>query len=316
MKKKKRTGNYIVRRLLRTIPIIIGVTLVTFLILHLTPGDPARIMLGPYATEEGLAAIRATYGLDQPVPVQYLTWIRNLLQGDMGTSIRYNRPVTQLILDRIGVTLTLTISGLVISVTLGSILGILAALKQNSWLDYLCTTQAMFWISIPGFWLGIVFLYIFGLQLRWVPIAGMDGFVSLIFPALTIGLREEAWFARPMRAEMLGVLNEGYVKAARAKGVKYYRVILKHALRNVMIPMITMLALRLPWVIGGSVVVEVVFAWGGLGSLLVNSVLARDYPVVQGILLIIALAVVLANLFADLVYSLVDPRIRMEGDSK
>ena len=307
---------YVGKRLLKTIPIIIGVTLVTFLILHLSPGDPVRIMLGPYATPETVAALRAQYGLDQPLPLQYFSWLGNIAQGDLGTSIRYNRPVTELVQDRIGITLTLTLAGLFISVTMGSILGILAALKQNSWLDYLCTFQAMFWISIPGFWLAIIFLYIFGLQLRWVPIAGLSGFASVILPALTIGLREEAWFARPMRAEMLGVLNEGYIKAARAKGVRYYRVVGKHALRNVMVPMITMLALRLPWVIAGSVVVEVVFAWGGMGSLLVNSVLARDYPVVQGILLIIALSVVLANLLADLVYSLVDPRIRVEGGKK
>ncbi len=309
-------GRYVLKRLVRTIPIVIGVTLVTFLILHLTPGDPVRIMLGPYATPENIAILRAQYGLDQPLPVQYLTWLGNIARGDFGTSIRYNRPVTELISDRIGITVLLTLSGLFISVTLGSILGILAALKQNSWLDYLCTFQAMFWISIPGFWLAIIFLYIFGLQLRWVPIAGLTGFVSLILPALTIGLQEEAWFARPMRAEMLGVLNEGYIKAARAKGVRYFQVVVKHALRNVMVPMITMLALRLPWVIAGSVVVEVVFAWGGMGSLLVNSVLARDYPVVQGVLLIIALSVVAANLFADLVYSLVDPRIRVEGGKK
>ncbi len=307
---------YVGKRLLKTIPIIIGVTLVTFLILHLSPGDPVRIMLGPYATPETVAALRAQYGLDQPLPLQYFSWLGNIAQGDLGTSIRYNRPVTELVQARIGITLTLTLAGLVISVTLGSILGILAALKQNSWLDYLCTFQAMFWISIPGFWLAILLLYIFGLQLRWVPIAGLSGFASVILPALTIGLQEEAWFARPMRAEMLGVLNEGYIKAARAKGVRYYRVVGKHALRNVMVPMITMLALRLPWVIAGSVVVEVVFAWGGMGSLLVNSVLARDYPVVQGILLIIALSVVLANLLADLVYSLIDPRIRVEGGKK
>ncbi len=307
---------YVGKRLLKTIPIIIGVTLVTFLILHLSPGDPVRIMLGPYATPETVAALRAQYGLDQPLPLQYFSWLGNIARGDLGTSIRYNRPVTELVQARIGITLTLTLAGLFISVTIGSILGILAALKQNSWLDYLCTFQAMFWISIPGFWLAIIFLYIFGLQLRWVPIAGLSGFSSVILPALTIGLREEAWFARPMRAEMLGVLNEGYIKAARAKGVRYYRVVGKHALRNVMVPMITMLALRLPWVIAGSVVVEVVFAWGGMGSLLVNSVLARDYPVVQGILLIIALSVVLANLLADLVYSLVDPRIRVEGGKK
>lgn len=312
----KSTPRFVLGRLLQTIPIAFGVSLVTFLILHLTPGDPARIMLGPYATEEAMATIRKQYGLDQPLPMQYVTWLGNILRGDLGISIRYNRPVVELVRDRVFPTLVLTLSGLGIAVFAGSILGILAALRQNTWVDYLCTVQAMLWISVPSFWLGILFIYLFGLQLRWVPIAGMGGFVTLILPALTIGLQEEAWYARPMRAEMLGVLNEGYIKAARAKGLQYWRVIFKHALRNVMIPMVTMLALRLPWVIGGSVVVEVVFAWGGMGSLLVSSVLARDYPVVQGILLMIAMTVVLANLFADLVYTLIDPRIRVKGGTK
>ena len=187
----------------------------------------------------------------------------------------------------------------------------LAAIRKNSWVDYLCTFQAMLWLSFPAFWLGILLLYLFGLKLRLVPIAGLTGFASVILPALTIGLREEAWFARPMRAEMLEVLNQNYIKAAKAKGLRKATVIGKHALRNALIPLITMLALRLPWIIGGSVVVEIVFGWGGLGSLLVNSVLARDFPTVQALLLLISVAVVLANLLADILYSLLDPRINL-----
>jgi len=310
MSKRKK---YWANKALRTIITAIGVTLIAFLILHLTPGDPARIMLGPYASEDNLEAVRAKYNLDEPLHIQYLAWMSNLLKGDLGTSIRYNRSVNTLIKNRIGPTLILTMSGLLISVLLGVVMGILAALKRNSWLDYLTTVQAIFWISIPSFWLGILFLYIFGLKLRWVPIAGMVSFASVILPALSLGLRQEAWFARPMRAEMLEVLNQEYIRAAKAKGLKYYVVVTKHALRNALIPIITMLALRLPWIIGGSIVIEVVFSWGGMGTLLVNSVLARDYPVVQAILLIISIAVVIANLLADMVYSWVDPRIRMEG---
>jgi len=304
---------YWIRRVVRTIITAFGVTLIAFLILHLSKGDPVKIMLGPYATEENVAALRAKYNLDEPLHVQYLTWIGNVLKGDLGNSIRYNRSVNELIGERIGPTLILTGSGLIIAVVFGVMLGISAALRRNSLLDYFSTFQAMFWISIPAFWLGILLLYIFGLQLRWVPIAGMTGFTSIILPALTLGLRQEAWFARPMRAEMLEVLNQDYVKTAKAKGLKYRIVIWKHALRNALIPIVTMLALRLPWIIGGSVVVEVVFSWGGIGSLLVNSVLARDFPVVQAILLIIAITVVLANLFADLIYSVIDPRIRTAG---
>ncbi len=301
------------KRIARTLITAIGVSLVAFLILHLTPGDPARIILGPYATEAAYDRIRERYRLDEPIPVQYIYWISGVVRGDLGTSIRYNRPVAELIRDRIGPTMILMGSALIVSISLGVFLGILAAIKRNTPLDYFATFQAVFWLSIPPFWLGILFLYIFGLQLRWVPIGGMVGFTSLIFPALTIGLRDEAWFARPMRAEMLEVLNQDYIKAAKAKGLKYSHVVVKHALRNALIPMITMIALRLPWVIGGSVVVEVVFSWGGLGSLLVNSVLARDYPVVQAILLLLAILVVLANLGADLLYSVIDPRIRLEG---
>ncbi|TYB88850.1 MAG: ABC transporter permease [Kosmotoga sp.] len=310
MAKKKR---YFIYRILRTIITAFGVTLIAFLILHLTPGDPVKIMLGPYATEENVAALRAKYKLDQPLHIQYISWIGNVIKGDLGTSIRYDQPVSELIASRAGPTLVLTGSGLLIAVVFGVLLGVMAALKRNSILDYFSTFQAMFWISIPAFWLGILFLYIFGLKLRLVPIGGMVGITSLILPALTLGLRQEAWFARPMRAEMLEVLNQDYIKTAKAKGLKYGYVIWKHALRNALIPIITMLALRLPWIIGGSVVVEVVFSWGGLGSLLVNSVLARDYPVVQSILLLIAILVVLANLAADLLYAVIDPRIRTEG---
>ncbi|MFO7882328.1 MAG: ABC transporter permease [Kosmotogaceae bacterium] len=310
MAKKKR---YFIYRILRTIITAFGVTLIAFLILHLTPGDPVKIMLGPYATEENVAALRAKYKLDQPLHIQYISWISNVIKGDFGTSIRYDQPVSELIASRAGPTLVLTATGLLIAVVFGVLLGVMAALKRNSILDYFSTFQAMFWISIPAFWLGILLLYIFGLRMRLVPIGGMVGITSLILPALTLGLRQEAWFARPMRAEMLEVLNQDYIKTAKAKGLKYGYVIWKHAMRNALIPIITMLALRLPWIIGGSVVVEVVFSWGGLGSLLVNSVLARDYPVVQSILLLIAILVVLANLAADLLYAVIDPRIRTEG---
>ena len=302
----------LLKRVLRTLITAIGVTIIAFLILHLTPGDPARIMLGSYASEENLEAVRAKYNLDEPLHIQYIVWMENLVKGDLGTSIRYNRSVNNLLGDRIAKTLLLTVTGLVFSIVFGVIFGILAALKRNSWLVYISTVQAMFWISMPSFWLGIILLYIFGLKLNLVPISG-TGWTALILPALTLGLRQEAWFARPMRAEMLEVLNQEYIRAAKAKGLKYYIVVTKHALRNALIPIITMLALRLPWIIGGSIVIEVVFSWGGMGTLLVNSVLARDYPVVQAILLIISIAVVVANLLADMVYSWVDPRIRMEG---
>ncbi|MCD6546223.1 MAG: ABC transporter permease [Thermotogae bacterium] len=305
-------GNYIFRRTLRALFTALGVSLVAFLILHLAPGDPVKIMLGPYATEENVKALKARYNLDKPLYIQYFTWIKNIFTGEFGTSIRYNRPVSELIKERMGPTLILTGSGLLVAVFLGILFGTLAALKKNSILDYITTFQTMFWLSVPSFWLAIVFLYIFGLKLRWIPIAGMTSFSSTILPIMTIGLRQQAWFARPMRAEMLEVLSQNYIKALKAKGLKYEKIIWKHAFKNALIPIITMVALQLPWIIGGAVVIEVVFSWGGMGSLLVGSVLSRDYQVVQTILLFISLAVVAANLLADILYTLIDPRIRIE----
>ena len=305
-------GNYIFRRTLRALFTALGVSLVAFLILHLAPGDPVKIMLGPYATEENVKALKARYNLDKPLYIQYFTWIKNIFTGEFGTSIRYNRPVSELIKERMGPTLILTGSGLLVAVILGILFGTLAALKKNSTLDYITTFQTMFWLSVPSFWLAIVFLYIFGLKLRWIPIAGMTSFSSTILPIMTIGLRQQAWFARPMRAEMLEVLSQNYIKALKAKGLKYEKIIWKHAFKNALIPIITMVALQLPWIIGGAVVIEVVFSWGGMGSLLVGSVLSRDYQVVQTILLFISLAVVAANLLADILYTLIDPRIRIE----
>lgn len=308
-----KSRNYIFRKVLRALFTSIGVTFIAFLILHLAPGDPIKIMLGPYATKENVEALRTRYSLDKPLYIQYFTWIKTILTGDLGTSIRYNRPVNELIKERMGPTLVLTGFGLLVAIVLGILFGTMAALKKNSILDYITTFQTMFWLSVPSFWLAIVFLYIFGLKLRWVPIAGMTSFSSTILPIMTIGLRQQAWFARPMRAEMLEVLSQNYIKALKAKGLKYEKIIWRHAFKNALIPIITMIALQLPWIIGGAVVIEVVFSWGGMGSLLVGSVLSRDYQVVQAILLIISLAVVAANLIADILYAFIDPRIRVEG---
>jgi len=257
-------------------------------------------------------AMRSRLNLDRPVYIQYLSWIRNVTKGDLGVSIRYNVPVFELIRARIGITLLLTGTGIVISFIGGLVTGVLSAIKRNTWIDYLCTVETMFWISVPSFWTGILLLYFFGLRLRWFPITGMTGIRSLVLPALSLGLGQQAWFAKPMRSEMLDVINQDYIKAAKAKGVKNSLVIFKHAMRNALIPIVTMLALRLPWIIGGSIVIEKVFDWNGMGTLLINSVFARDFPVVQAILLFISIAVIVANLLADLLYSVIDPRIRVE----
>ncbi len=305
-------NKYILEKFSGIIITMIGVSLIAFLILHLSPGDPVRIMLGHSATEENIIALRSRLNLDRPLYVQYISWITNVIQGDLGISIRYNRPVIDLIRERIGITLLLTGTAIVLSVFGGILTGVISAIKRNTWIDYLGTIQTMFWISVPPFWSGILLLYLFGLKLRWFPITGMVGFRSLVLPALALALAQQAWFARPMRSEMLEVINQDYIKAAKAKGVKNSLVIFKHAMRNALIPIVTMLALRLPWIIGGSIVIEKVFGWSGMGSLLINSVFARDFPVVQAILLIISFAVIFANLLADILYSLIDPRIRVE----
>jgi peptide/nickel transport system permease protein len=303
---------YIFSKFISIFITVVGVSLIAFFILHLSPGDPVRIMLGQSASEESIIAMRSRLNLDRPIYIQYLSWIRNITRGDFGISIRYNIQVIELISTRIGITLLLTGSGILISLIGGLFTGVLSALKSNTWIDYLCTVETMFWISVPSFWTGILLLYFFGLRLRWFPIQGMTGIRSLILPALSLGLGQQAWFAKPMRSEMLDVINQDYIKAAKAKGVKNSLIIFKHAMRNALIPIVTMLALRLPWIIGGSIVIEKVFGWNGMGTLLIDSVFARDFPVVQGILLFISIAVIVANLFADLLYSVVDPRIRVE----
>lgn len=303
---------YMFNKFISVVITIIGVSLIAFLILHLSPGDPARIMLGQSATQENIIAMRAKLNLDRPLYIQYSTWIKNIIRGDFGVSIRYNRQVIDLIKSRIGITLLLTGSGIIISFVGGLITGVLSAVKRNTWIDYICTVETMFWISVPSFWTGILLLYFFGLKLGWFPITGMTGIRSLILPALSLGLGQQAWFAKPMRSEMLDVINQNYIKAAKAKGVKNSLIIFKHALRNALIPIVTMLALRLPWIIGGSIVIEKVFDWNGMGTLLINSVFARDFPVVQALLLFISIAVIIANLLADLLYSVIDPRIRAE----
>lgn len=312
--KNKRT-RFILTRLLRCIPIIIFATLVVFSILHLAPGNPARIILGPKASEELVAHLEHKLGLDRPLPVQYITWLKDFILGDWGTSIRYDRPVLQLILDRLPVTLLLIGLSLALSTVLGISMGVMGALRQNSIFDYSSTVMALFWRSIPSFWLGILFLYIFSLKLGWFPAGGLRGPLSVVLPMLVLGLRLQAIIARLTRSSMLNVLNKNYIKTAKTKGLANRVVIVKHALRNALIPVVTIIAMRVPWLFGGAMITESVFAWPGMGRLILEGVLARDFPVVQGTVLLIAVAAVLANLMADIFYTYIDPRIEL-GPSK
>jgi len=302
--------SYLTQRLILSIPVIIGVTLIVFAILHLTPGDPVRIMAGPRASEERVQEISAQLGLDRPIPVQYVRWLWHVVQGDLGTSIAAKRPVVQMIGERLPFTLRLALLSLVISVLLGIPLGVLAAVKHHQWLDHLITFSSLFWFSIPGFWLGLMLILIFGLWLRWTPISGHQGMAALILPVMTLALPQMGIMARLMRTEMVEVLQGEYIKTAHAKGLYPLLITYRHALRNALIPVAVLIFLSLPWLIGGSVVIETVFAWPGVGRLMVQALTQKDFPVVQGLLLVIALTTVLANLLGDIVTAFLDPRIQ------
>lgn len=301
---------YLFSRLLSAIPVVLGVTIVVFSILHLTPGDPVRLIVGPRASQERLEELRHELGLDQPLLIQYLRWLTGVVQGDFGTSLTAKRSARELIMERMPYTLELTATALAISLLIGIPIGVISAVKQYTPIDHISMAVALFWLSMPGFWLGLMLMLLFGLRLGWLPISGASGFNSLILPALTLGLPEIGLIARLMRSEMLEVIRDDYVMTARAKGLKEFLVMYKHALRNAIISVIVYLFLQLPWLISGAVVVETVFAWPGMGRLLYKAILSKDFPIVQGVILIIAILTILCNLLGDLVTGLLDPRIR------
>lgn len=301
--------HYLIQRLLLCIPVVLGVTVIVFAILFLTPGDPVRTMVGPRASEDRVQEIRSQLGLNQPWPEQYARWLGRAIQGDLGISIAAKRPVVQLIREQLPFTLSLTLAAMSIGTLLGVLLGVVAAVKHNTWVDHLITFTSLFWFSMPGFWLGLMLILVFGLWLRWTPISGYQARGALILPALTLALPQLGSLARLVRTEMLEVLHEEYIKTAHAKGVHPVWVLYRHALRNALIPVAVLIFLSLPWLLGGAVVIEAIFAWPGMGRLMYQALIQKDFPVVQGLLLIIALATVLTNLLGDIVTSLLDPRI-------
>lgn len=307
---------YIVRRLLVMIPVLIGVTLIIFGLMHVS-GDPVRLMFGPNVPREKVEEKRVELGLDQPIYVQYLRWVGQLLHGDFGRSIHVQDRVMSLIQSRIGPTLELTLVALLFTILLSIPIGVLSAIKPYSILDNVGRFFALFWVSMPYFWLGLVFILFFGVFLHWLPVSGrggalwtIDGLRHVLLPALTLGLPPLALFMRMVRSSMLEIINEDYIRTARSKGIREGRVIFRHALRNALIPVVTLIGLRVPWLFGGAVITETVFAWPGTGRLLVDAVTQRDYPVVQGIVVVLAALVLLSNLAVDLVYAYIDPRIR------
>ncbi len=308
---------YIVRRLLLAVPVLIGVSILVFSIVRFIPGDPARVIAGVQAPQSAVERVRREMLLDEPLHTQYFVYMGNLLQGDMGRSAFTRRPVAVELYERFPNTLILTVAALGIATVLGMSAGIISATKRYSLFDNFVMLLALAGIAIPVFWLGLMLQLLFSVNLGWLPSSGMDTWRHLILPALTLGLATTALIARITRSSMLDVLGQDYINTARAKGLVERIVVYKHALKNALIPVVTVMGLQFGILLGGAVLTESVFSWPGVGRLLVDSILARDYPVVQGAVLVLALFFVLINLVVDIIYALLDPRITygtQEGD--
>lgn len=302
---------YLARRLLGLIPMLLGVSIAIFLVLHAIPGDPAQLAAGPDAAEEDIAQIRANYGLDRPLHEQYFIYLRNLAQGDLGTSFRTQRPVAEDIARTLPATVELAAAAMLIALLLGIPAGILSALRPGSLVDTTCTAVSVLGISMPGFFLGLLMMLLFAAELGWLPPTGRGGIEHLVMPAITLGLPYVASFARITRSNMLDVLGEDYVRTARAKGLPRRAVVYKHALVNAAIPLVTLLGIYFGRLLGGAVIVETIFAWPGMGRYMIEAIAQRDIHVIQGTILVFALAIVLVNLLVDILYGLIDPRISL-----
>ncbi|PXO84415.1 glutathione ABC transporter permease GsiC [Salmonella enterica] len=302
--------NYVLKRLLGLIPTLLIVAVLVFLFVHLLPGDPARLIAGPEADAQVIALVRQQLGLDQPLHVQFWRYITHVLQGDFGTSMVSRRPVSEEIASRFLPTLWLTITSMIWAVLFGMAIGIAAAVWRNRWPDRLGMTLAVTGISFPAFALGMLLMQIFSVDLGWLPTVGADSWQHYILPSLTLGAAVASVIARFTRSSFVDVLSEDYMRTARAKGVSETWVVLKHGLRNAMSPVVTMMGLQFGFLLGGSIVVEKVFNWPGLGRLLVDSVDMRDYPVIQAEVLLFSLEFILINLVVDVLYAAINPAIR------
>ena len=305
-------SRYLVRRLLLTIPVIVGVATLVFSLIHLVPGDPVRAMLGDSASQSDVAEMRGRLGLDRPLYIQYGSFMKGAATGNLGMSLRTNQPVAALILDRLPATFELAMAAMCASLAIALPLGIIAAVKRGTAVDHAATTVALMGMSIPNFWLGPLLAIVFSVSLGWLPVSGRGTLANLILPAMTLGAPLAAVLARMTRASLIEELGEIYVLAARARGVSRTRAVLKHAFRNSLIPIVTVIGLQFGSVLTGAVITETIFAWPGIGRLLVQSISARDYPAVQGCILLIAITYVSMNVIVDVVYGFLDPRIRYE----
>jgi peptide/nickel transport system permease protein len=310
---------HLTHRLLQIPLVLVVVSLTIFAVTRATPGDPVQIMLGTQTSPEAAAAMRTEFNLDRPLPVQYGLWVGRLLRGDLGRSIRLNQTVTSLLAERLPVSLELACAAMLFALLVSVPFGIAAALWRNTWIDYLCTGYTVVGFAIPNFALALILIYIFSVKLDWLPITGIGSQENVglwanlspfILPAVALGTLQTAVFARLLRSSMIDVLGQEYVRVARAKGLLPSTVILVHALKNALIPFVTMVAIQFGYMIGIQVTIEYIFAIPGMGSAVLNAVVNRDFPVVQGFTLVVAGFFLLANIAADLIYSLLDPRIR------
>ncbi len=305
-------SRYFVKRILQTIPLMLVISILVFLFIHMIPGDPARTMAGLDAEQSEVEAIREEYGLNDPLIVQYVNYMKGLFTGDLGRSLKSDTPVAQLIVDRMQNTLKLVFAGILWAPVLGIFIGVISAIKRGKALDHGCMLLAITGLSAPGFWLGLMGIQIFSVQLGWLPSGGLDSWTGYILPSFTMGCGIMAVLARYSRSSMLETLREDYVRTARAKGQKEFLVMFLHAFRNSLIQVITILGLQIGGLLSGSVLTETVFSIPGMGRLLVDSIAFRDYPVIQGLLMLFAFQYVIINLIVDLLYGVINPKIRYD----
>jgi len=304
---------YVGRRLLGAIPVLWGVATLVFVIMRLLPGDPAALMLSESGgSAQAVAELRHSLGLDDPLPVQYGRYLFDLLRGKLGTSLFSHRPVVTVIAEQLPGTIELAVAAMLVAASLGTVLGVLAAVKHGTWLDTLAAALSVAGVSLPIFWTALLLIWLLSLKLGWLPATGQEGVASLIMPALVLGFASSGAIARLVRASLLEVLGADFINTARAKGLSERVVILRHALKNALIPVITVMGLQFSFLLGGTVVTETIFSRPGIGRLMVNAILWKDFPVVQGVVLLAALVYTTMNLIVDVAYAYLDPRIRYD----
>ncbi len=302
---------YLIRRIVLLIPVVMGVVTFVFLIIHMIPGDPVDLMLGEIAQQADKEMLRTRLGLNDPIHIQYYRFIKGVVRGDFGISIHFKQPVLAIIIDKFPATLELTLGAIVIAILISIPMGIIAAARQYSIFDNSSMLLSLIGISMPNFWLGPLLIIVFSIKLGWLPVSGMGGLSHLILPSITLGTSMAAILSRMTRSSLLEVIREDYITAARAKGLSEWVIMVKHALTNALLPIITIIGLQFGALLAGSIITETIFSWPGIGRLTIQAIVTRDYPLVQGCVLFIALCYVVVNLLTDLLYVFIDPRIRL-----